>query len=67
VTVTVEATYENGCLKLLSPLPLKEHERVQVTVHTAKNWVEETKGLIPCADPELIEWAAMDKDLEYDQ
>jgi predicted DNA-binding antitoxin AbrB/MazE fold protein len=44
VTVTVEATYENGCLKLLNPLPLKEHTRVQVTVHTAKNWVEETKG-----------------------
>jgi uncharacterized protein (DUF433 family) len=32
MTLTVEATYENGILKLAEPLPLKEHERVQLTV-----------------------------------
>ena len=32
MTLTVEATYENGVLKLAEPLPLKEHERVRVTV-----------------------------------
>ena len=34
MTITVEATYENGVLRLTGPLPLKEHEKVQVTVHT---------------------------------
>ena len=32
MTITVEATYENGTLKLVEPLPLKEHEKVRVTV-----------------------------------
>ncbi len=27
-----EATYENGVLKLDKPLPLREHERVIVTI-----------------------------------
>jgi len=32
MAITVEAIYENGVLKLEKPLPLKEHERVNVTV-----------------------------------
>ena len=32
--ITVEATYEGGVLKLREPLPLAEHETVQVTVQT---------------------------------
>jgi predicted DNA-binding antitoxin AbrB/MazE fold protein len=42
----VEATYENGTLKLAQPLPLKEHERVQVTVQPLTSWVEETYGIL---------------------
>ena len=34
--ITVEATYEGGVLRLCEPLPLAEHERVQVTVQTGK-------------------------------
>jgi predicted DNA-binding antitoxin AbrB/MazE fold protein len=34
MTITVKAIYENGSLKLLQPLPLREHERVQVTIPT---------------------------------
>jgi predicted DNA-binding antitoxin AbrB/MazE fold protein len=34
MTLTVEATYENGILKLAEPLPLKEHEKVMVTVQS---------------------------------
>jgi predicted DNA-binding antitoxin AbrB/MazE fold protein len=30
--ITVEATYENETLKLSGPLPLREHEKVRVTV-----------------------------------
>jgi predicted DNA-binding antitoxin AbrB/MazE fold protein len=33
--ITVDATYENGVLKLSEPLPLKEHEKVRVSVHTS--------------------------------
>ncbi len=65
MSLTVEAIYENGVLKPTQPLPLSEHEKVTVTVHARPNWVEETAGLIPCTDPQLIEWAAMDPELEY--
>ncbi len=33
MSITVEAVYENGVLKLNQPLPLPEHAKVQVTVH----------------------------------
>ncbi len=33
MSITVEAIYENGVLKLNQPLPLQEHAQVQVTVH----------------------------------
>jgi predicted DNA-binding antitoxin AbrB/MazE fold protein len=29
---TVEAVYENGVLKPVEPLPLKEHEQVRLTI-----------------------------------
>jgi predicted DNA-binding antitoxin AbrB/MazE fold protein len=32
MTKTLQAVYENGVLRPLEPLPLKEHERVMVTV-----------------------------------
>ena len=35
MTKTVEAIYENGMLKLPSPLPLPEKSRVTVTIETA--------------------------------
>ena len=44
MTLTIEATYENGVLKPVQTLPLKEQERVQGTVHTASQWVSQTAG-----------------------
>jgi hypothetical protein len=35
MTITVDAVYENGVLKPAQPLPLAEHELVQVTVRAA--------------------------------
>ena len=35
MTLTVDAIYENGVLKPAQPLPLKEHERVRVSIHPA--------------------------------
>jgi predicted DNA-binding antitoxin AbrB/MazE fold protein len=44
--LTVEAVYENGMLKLAQPLPLKEHEKVRVTVHTSRTWAELSAGMM---------------------
>ena len=63
--LTIEAIYEDGVLKPVQPLPLKEHEKVTLTVHPRPNWVEQTAGLIPCSDRQVIEWAALDPELEY--
>jgi predicted DNA-binding antitoxin AbrB/MazE fold protein len=46
MTITVEAVYENGVLKPAQPLPLKEHEKVRVTVEAAVSRVRQTAGLI---------------------
>jgi predicted DNA-binding antitoxin AbrB/MazE fold protein len=35
MAITTEATYENGALKPTSPLPLKENEKVRITVESA--------------------------------
>ena len=61
MSITVEATYENGCLKLSQPLPLKEHERVQVTVQSKRSVAEETAGMLKWrGDPELLRRIAED-------
>jgi predicted DNA-binding antitoxin AbrB/MazE fold protein len=46
MAITVEVVYENGVLKPAGPLPLKEHEKVQITVKTATSRVRQTAGLI---------------------
>jgi predicted DNA-binding antitoxin AbrB/MazE fold protein len=59
----VEAIYENGVLKPTQPLPLREHERVQVTVaapatiQQAPDAVERSYG--------LIQWTGSHEDLDY--
>ena len=44
--ITIEAVYENGVLKPAQPLPLQEHQKVQVTVRTTLSRVRQTAGLI---------------------
>jgi len=46
MAITVEAVYENGTLKLTQPLPLKEQERVRVTVETQTSPILEAYGII---------------------
>jgi predicted DNA-binding antitoxin AbrB/MazE fold protein len=46
MTLTIEAVYENGVLKPIQPLPLKEHEKVRITVEPATSRVRQTAGLI---------------------
>ncbi len=34
MTITIEAVYEDGVLRPIQPLPLRERQKVQVTVDT---------------------------------
>ena len=60
MSIVVEAIFESGVLKPLSPLPqLKEHERVRVTIEES-NLVDELCGKIeidPAVAREIIESA----------
>ncbi len=52
--LTVEAIYENGVLKPIQPLPLKEHEKVRITVAPERTWAERTAGMLQwTGDPEV--------------
>jgi predicted DNA-binding antitoxin AbrB/MazE fold protein len=57
MAITVEATYENGTLKLSQPLPLREQEKVQVTVHTQTSTPVEGYG--------IMGWTGSVEDLDY--
>jgi predicted DNA-binding antitoxin AbrB/MazE fold protein len=46
VSITVEAVYENGVLKVAQPLPFQEHEKVRITVMPAVSHVRRSAGLI---------------------
>jgi len=46
MSISIEAVYENGVLKPANPLPLQEHEKVQVTVRRAVSRVRQTAGLM---------------------
>ncbi len=51
----IEATYENGVLKLDKPLPLQENERVRITIQPAETAAGITYGLIGwTGDPETV-------------
>jgi len=57
----VEATYENGVLKLDKPLPFQDHERIMVTVKSKTSRVDESYGLIGwTGDPEILRRIAED-------
>jgi predicted DNA-binding antitoxin AbrB/MazE fold protein len=65
MSITVEATYENGSLKLSQPLPLREHERVRITIETPEETVRRTYGLVHwTGDAATLERFAMDPDLD---
>ena len=65
MTITVEAVYENGVLKLAQPLPLDENEKVQVTVHKETSVAEQTYGMMGwTGDAQTLEWFALDPELD---
>jgi predicted DNA-binding antitoxin AbrB/MazE fold protein len=61
MSITVEATYENGVLRPATPLPLQEHEKVQVIVLPAVSIARQTAGMIPWkGDVDMLERVACD-------
>jgi predicted DNA-binding antitoxin AbrB/MazE fold protein len=69
MSITVEATYEGGFLKPLTPLPLKEHEKVRVTIDEEAEWrasrVQATYGIMGWkGDSETIQRLALDPEFD---
>jgi predicted DNA-binding antitoxin AbrB/MazE fold protein len=61
MTLTLEAVYENGVLKPTQPLPLKEHEKVRITIESERTWAERTAGMLQwTGDPEVLRRIAED-------
>jgi predicted DNA-binding antitoxin AbrB/MazE fold protein len=56
MAITIDAIYENGTLRPLGMLPLRERQQVQITIEESVDWVYRTLGIIPCSDRALIEW-----------
>jgi predicted DNA-binding antitoxin AbrB/MazE fold protein len=66
MSLTFEAIYENGVLKPAQPLPLREHEKVQVTVQPFGDWVARTYGILGWkGDAESAERFASDPELDF--
>jgi predicted DNA-binding antitoxin AbrB/MazE fold protein len=56
MSITVEAVYENGVLKPVQPLPLKEHEKVRIIVEPARPPIwERIIALTADAPPEELD------------
>jgi predicted DNA-binding antitoxin AbrB/MazE fold protein len=56
MAITVTAVYEDGVLKPAEPLPLRDHDTVQVTVHIDPSPLVRAYG--------IIGWTGSAEDLE---
>jgi predicted DNA-binding antitoxin AbrB/MazE fold protein len=65
MNLTIDAIYENGVLKPTEPLPLKEREKVQVTIHTPAPDIMRAYGIMGFAgSAEEAEYFALSPDLD---
>ena len=46
MTITIKATYENGVFRPAEPLPLREHEQVELTIESGLDWADRTAGIL---------------------
>lgn len=74
IPLVVQATYENGVLKPAQPLPLKEHERVEIVVRTpaqiqaAVEAVRRSYGIIGwTGDSETVQRVALDPEFGIEE
>jgi hypothetical protein len=64
--LTFEAIYENGVLKPVEPLPLKENERVLVRIQTGDTPLLRAYGIMGwTGSVELADFIAMDPELDF--
>jgi predicted DNA-binding antitoxin AbrB/MazE fold protein len=65
MSITVDAVYENGVLKLTQPVPFKENEKVRITIEPASSWADRTAGMIQwTGDVETLERIAIDAEFD---
>ena len=68
MALEIDAVYENGGLKLEHPLPLREHERVRITVHTEISAVRRSAGIMGwTGDPNILERLALDPEFGIEE
>jgi predicted DNA-binding antitoxin AbrB/MazE fold protein len=66
MAITVEAVYENGLLRPDQPLPLKEHERVQIVVQKRFSNLADSYGIMGFqGTAEEADYFATDPELDY--
>jgi len=58
----IEAVYEGGVLKPLSPLKLDEHQKVRITVEGGESAVRATSGMFSGLNHDTIEEIALSPD-----
>lgn len=56
---SIEVVYEGGVLRPLSPLKLKEHEKVRITLEEAKSAVRASSGMFSGLDENTINEIAL--------
>ena len=67
MTITIDATYENGVLRPAEPLPLSENEKVRVTVEPARKPIwERAVELTADATPEELDKLPVDGASQHD-
>lgn len=65
MSLTVEAIYEDGVLKPAQALPLQEHQKVRVTVHSGISRARQTAGMLRwTGDGATLEQFIMDPELD---
>lgn len=57
---TIEAIYENGVFKPISPIPIKEHVRVHLVIEEAESVALATSGMVPARNGEAVEMIALE-------
>ena len=62
-TMTIDAIYEEGVLKPLSALDLKEHEKVKIVLKKIESVARATSGMIKGLDDKTIDEIALSPEL----
>lgn len=64
MSIVVEATFENGVLRPLRPLPFVENQHVRLTIDAISTLAQQSAGLVPWhGDTQTLERLAMDPEL----